>query len=265
MKSRTALVTLLALLLLTACGKSEFGVTENTGKLMMITAVNADKDDFFIVGSLDVAEGEQITATADLTKGSIRVEIFRWSDDQSIDKYPATDGETILTANLSSTDSASGTVAAGHYSLKAICLEKATGTVSVEVKPADFSDYIGKKYSGEDPWGNPLSITVKSAEGNTITFEYMAVIGEGEYISTFLTESSGEFLAGSIPFHITETAKENEAIHLDYSGFLTLRNGNLFVTYDAGSVIEESTEGGSAGYQAQGLEEEDKTVELIAG
>lgn len=129
---------LILMLTLTACGKSEFGVTENTGKRIVITAMNADKDNFFIVGSLDVADGEEITAAADLTKGTIRVEIFRWSDEQNVDKLPAadTDVETIITANLSSTESVSGTVQAGHYSLKATCLEKATGTVQIEVKPA---------------------------------------------------------------------------------------------------------------------------------
>ena len=45
---------------------------------------------------------------------------------------------------------------------------------------------------------------------------------------------------------------------------LTLKDGSLFVTYDAGSVIEESPEGGSAGYQAFFLEGENKTVELRA-
>ena len=55
---------LLAALLLTACGKSEFGMSENTEKRMTITAENADKEDFFAVGSLEVEDGEQISKRA---------------------------------------------------------------------------------------------------------------------------------------------------------------------------------------------------------
>ena len=126
------------------------------------------------------------------------------------------------------------------------------------------SDNIDRLYTGEDPWGNPLSITLTEMDGNEVSFAYKAVIGEGEYTRTFETESSGKLSDGVIPFHVTATAKEYEAMHLDYSGSLTLRDGSLFVTYDAGSVVEDSSEGGSAGYQALGLEGENKTVELTA-
>ena len=262
---RTALIFLVLLMLtLTACGKPEFGVTENTGKRMTITAMNADRDDFFMVGSLDVADGEQIVITSRLTEGSIRVEIVEDLDGQSIEVLPVIDGEAIITANLQNGESASGTVAAGSYSVRATCLERATGTIQIEVKPAAYSDYIGKRYTGEDPWGNPLSITLKSMDGIEVSFEYESVIGEDDYRRSFLAESSGELNAGTISFHITATAKENEAMHLDYTGSLTLAGGSLLVTYDAGSVIEESTQGGSAGYQALGLEGENKTVELTA-
>jgi hypothetical protein len=71
---------ILSLLMLTACGKSQFGLTENTEKRMVITAERAAKDDFFLVGSLKVDEGEQITISSDLEKGSVRVEIFRWGE-----------------------------------------------------------------------------------------------------------------------------------------------------------------------------------------
>lgn len=253
---------LMLVLTLTACGKSEFGVIENTGKQMTVMAQNADKDAFFMVGSLDVADGEQIVITSNLTKGSVRVEIVATSEEQSIDKLPDMNGEAIITADLEKQDGASGTVAAGSYLLRATCLEKATGTIQIEVKPADWSNYIGKQFTGEDPWGNPLSVTLEGIEGNEVSFAYESVIGEGEYARTFLAESSGEWKDGTIQFHVAAAAKEYAAMHLDYSGHLTLKDGRLFVTYDAGSVVEESTEGGSAGYQALGLEGEDKTVEL---
>ena len=125
----------LLVLTLTACGKSEFGVTDNTGKMMMITAENASRDAFFLVGSLDVADEEQIVITSNLTKGSVRVEIVTTAEEQSIDKLPDMNGEAIISADVTGTEEVSGTVPAGRYMLRATCLEKATGTIKVEVKP----------------------------------------------------------------------------------------------------------------------------------
>ena len=136
MTSFTMIIALvLSMLVLTACGKSEFGVSENTEKKMTITAENADKDAFFMVGSLEVADGEQIAITSNLTKGSVRVEIVGTPEEQSIDQIPDMNAEATLAADLKGTDSVSGTVEAGTYMLKATCLEKATGTVLVEVSP----------------------------------------------------------------------------------------------------------------------------------
>ena len=139
MKRRFAFAMLAVLILaltLAACGKSEFAVTQNTGKLMLITAVNADRDAFFMVGSLEVGDREQIVITSELTKGTIRVEIIGTPDEQSIGTVPDMDGDAVITANAHISDKVSGTVPAGTYLLKATCLEKATGTVRVEVLPA---------------------------------------------------------------------------------------------------------------------------------
>ncbi len=130
-----ALAAVTAALMLGACGKSEFGVTENSAKSMLVSAENAEKDAFFMVGTLEVDEGEQIVVSADLTQGSIRTEIIA-APDESIEEMPETDGEAIMKADLIKTDGESGTVPAGNYMLKATCLEKATGTVRVEVQPA---------------------------------------------------------------------------------------------------------------------------------
>ena len=131
------LVMMLLTLMLTSCEKSEFGVTENSAKLMTITAEKADKSASVLAGTLEVADGEQIVITANLTKGSVKVEIIGVPAEQNIDELPEIDGEAVITANLKSTDSASDTVPAGSYQVRAACLETATGTVQIEVKPAE--------------------------------------------------------------------------------------------------------------------------------
>lgn len=123
------------MLMLTACGKSEFGMSENTAKHMTITAENAARDSFFMVGSLEADNGEMIAIKANLTKGSVRVEIVGVPAEQSIDEIPDMNGVAIMTANLRSTEEQAGTVPAGSYMLKATCLEKATGTVQIAVLP----------------------------------------------------------------------------------------------------------------------------------
>ena len=131
-----ALLALALTLALTGCGGSSFGVTENSEKRMVITAQRAAKDAFFLGGSLDVEEGERVAIRAALTKGEIEVEIVPAPAEQSIDELPDFDGEAVLTAKLKSGEGAAGTVSAGSYLLRATCLERASGTVVIEVEPA---------------------------------------------------------------------------------------------------------------------------------
>ena len=133
----TLIIFVLLVLTLTACMKSEFGMAENTPKRMTITAENADKDAFFAVGSLEVSDGEQIVFTSNLTKGTIEVVLIRTPEEQSIDELPDYDNAESYKYEFSSKDSASDLVPAGTYMLKATCLKKASGTLQIEVKPAE--------------------------------------------------------------------------------------------------------------------------------
>ena len=137
---KKAIIYTLVLMLcisLTACGKSEFGLSENDGRHMTITARNADRDAFFMAGSLEVNKDEQILITSDLKKGLIRVEIVAAPEEQSMDVLPDMEGEAVITANAGSGDFFSGTVSSGTYLLRVTCLEKATGTIQIEVTPAE--------------------------------------------------------------------------------------------------------------------------------
>ena len=132
-KTAVFAVFLLIVLTLTACGKSEFAVNGNTEKHMTIMAKNAEKDASFMVGTLEVDDGEEIEISSNLEKGQIKVEIVREDETESVEKLPDLKGEAVITANLVRTDSTSGTVPPGSYMLRATCLEKATGTVDIRV------------------------------------------------------------------------------------------------------------------------------------
>ncbi len=137
MKRNHLLAVILALalsLLLAGCGKSEFGVIQNDPDRIVISAENAEKEAFFVTGTLEVAEGQQIVAAADLEKGSIRVEIYAAPEgEESVNEL--TDlGDALLTGDLKTDERFEGGMAAGSYLVKAICLEKATGSVEVTVQ-----------------------------------------------------------------------------------------------------------------------------------
>ena len=131
------LLLVFVMMMLAACGKSEFGVTENTEKRMVITAENAAKDAFFMVGSLNAEKGEMVVISSGITRGEIRVEIVPASGGESKEELPEMDEEPIITANIGSGEGMSGTVPAGSYYVRATVLKKATGTINIEVLPEE--------------------------------------------------------------------------------------------------------------------------------
>ena len=119
-----------------ACSTSEFSLEGSDEKKMTVSAKNGEKDSVAAVGGLVVGEGEMVVVTADLTEGSIRVEVME-AEETGEEEAPDLSGEVIFTANLESTDSSSAEMNAGEYMVRATCLEQATGTVTIEVVPAE--------------------------------------------------------------------------------------------------------------------------------
>ena len=58
------LLLALAMMTLAACVKSDFTVSENTENRMVITAENAAKSAFFMIGSLNADEGDMIAISS---------------------------------------------------------------------------------------------------------------------------------------------------------------------------------------------------------
>ncbi len=132
----TIAVLAVSMLAMASCSKHEFSGQLDDEKNMTITAVKADAGDYFVTGTLEVGEGEQITIDTNLESGEITLEFLRSEGEDNIDELPDVDGEATYTAYLSGTDSQTVSFGAGSFMLKPTVKEKATGTVSIKVKPA---------------------------------------------------------------------------------------------------------------------------------
>ena len=121
---------------MTSCSKHEFSGQTDGDKNMTINAVNADKGDFFVTGTLVVDEGEEVAIDTQLEKGEITVEFIAAEGEGSIDELPELDGDATYTAYLSGTNSQTVSIGAGSFMIKPTVTDKATGTVSITVQPA---------------------------------------------------------------------------------------------------------------------------------
>lgn len=123
----SAALLAVSVLALTACGKAEFGLSDNTGKEMTVTAKNADKDLFFAAGSLEVEEGETAVMTSHLEQGEVKVELF-----DSSGEMPDISKEAIMMFIAEGETELKGTLPEGSYMIRATVLKKASGTVTVK-------------------------------------------------------------------------------------------------------------------------------------
>ena len=121
---------------MTSCSKHEFSGQTDGDKNMTINAVNADKGDYFVTGTLVVDEGEEVAIDTQLEKGEITVEFIAAEGEGSIDELPELDGDATYTAYLSGTNSQTVSIGAGSFMIKPTVTEKATGTVTITVQPA---------------------------------------------------------------------------------------------------------------------------------
>lgn len=124
-----------------------------------------------------------------------------------------------------------------------------------------LDNYVGGRYIGEDPWGNPLTIQIMAIEDGKLAWTYTE-----DFLGQVLTQTfedtalDGEMAA----FHVEGAIQGDETITCDYTGILVLKDGAVILAYDAGEMTEASPNGGSTAYHVAALAEDGRTVILSA-
>ena len=116
-----------------------------------------------------------------------------------------------------------------------------------------------KRYTGIDPWGNPLAITIDSIADEKISWTYTEDFAGQMLVQSF---ADTDIIDGQVAFHVEGTIQDADYITCDYSGTMTVGDDALTITFTSGEMTEASPEGGSTAYHVEALEEADRTVVL---
>lgn len=136
--SVVAVIVLAAsMLTLVSCGKSELTGEVIDEKSMTVTASKADTGDYFVTGSLEFEEGEQLSIEPNLESGEMTIEFINGEGMDNPDELPDVSGDAQYTAFISGTNAQTVSMPAGTYMIKVTVTDKATGTVAINVVAAN--------------------------------------------------------------------------------------------------------------------------------
>ena len=135
-----------------------------------------------------------------------------------------------------------------------------TSKDSVPVSDAGYAEYAGYQFSGTDPWGGTLSITVRTIVDGKMEWTFTDVFDN----HTLYQEQSGTVLEdGTAEFDISGSDVQDKDTTFEYRGTLELKDGRIIANLLSGSVMSASPEGGSASRMADALLYSGQSTEVI--
>ena len=122
----------------------------------------------------------------------------------------------------------------------------------------DYTKYSGNKYSGKDPWGNELTITVSDLGGDRLDWIYHSVIGQGEDATIINEELTNVFRSGVVQTYL----EGNDECEYHYDVKLTFKDNTITIEYTSGSHTVYGYDGSAIISRVDDLPEESRTVVL---
>ena len=121
-----------------------------------------------------------------------------------------------------------------------------------------YEPYRGYQFSGTNPWGQELAITVRSVKDGKMDWTYTDTAGDlilyQELEGTPLNDMTAEF-------RVEGDAAVN--VKFSYTGTITMKDGNLTVIYTGGALETVSSEGGSMARMVDAVPEAERTVSKV--
>ena len=119
-----------------------------------------------------------------------------------------------------------------------------------ETQPeTEGSEYIGYTFSGTDPWGNSITVTLRSIDGDNLEWTITDLFDVG----MIYKEKSTPYYSGYTEWYIEGLLDDDGVYAYSYSGNLQLMGGGVQLTFESGEVTSQSEYGGSTSYNVAAL------------
>lgn len=131
---------------------------------------------------------------------------------------------------------------------------------TLPVSDPAYSDYVGAQFSGRDPWGGDLAITVRSIVDGRMDWTFTDSFDDH---TLYQEQSATPVQDGIAEYDIEGKDVESDNVTFSYRGTMELKDGQITFSFLGGSVMTESSEGGSASRMAEALADSGIPSEVV--
>lgn len=125
-----------------------------------------------------------------------------------------------------------------------------SGKDRLPVSDTEYTEYVGLQFSGQDPWGGNLAITVRSIVEGKMDWTFTDSFDD----HTLYQEQSDTLIQdGVAEYNIQGKDVEDENVSFSYQGTMELRDGQILFCFLTGSVTTSSSAGDSSARMAEAL------------
>lgn len=138
--------------------------------------------------------------------------------------------------------------------MSALLLTACGGSAKETLPVSDpvYADYVGAQFSGQDPWGGDLVITVRSIVDGKMDWTFADTFDD----HTLYQELIGTPIQDGVAEYSVEGKDvEDESVSFSYQGSMELKGGQITFSFLTGAVMTESNEGGSSARMAEALKD----------
>lgn len=124
------------------------------------------------------------------------------------------------------------------------------GDEKLPVSDSEYLEYVGTQFSGQDPWGGNLTITVRTIINGEMDWTFTDAFDDH---TLYQEQTKTKIQDGKAEYSIEGKDAENKDVSFSYQGTIELKDGQITFSFVNGAVTTKSSEGGSQARVAEAL------------